>query len=91
MARRRSLRSVVTGRGYYSSSGSRRPPRGADGRSSACPGGARAPYERDWKEAERRFCLAMAREPVPWHVRQWHAYFCLFPVGRFEEALVSIS
>jgi eukaryotic-like serine/threonine-protein kinase len=45
------------------------------------------PYERDWKEAERRFCLAMAREPVPWHVRQWHAYFYLFPVGRFEEAL----
>jgi tetratricopeptide (TPR) repeat protein len=45
------------------------------------------PYERDWKEAERRFGLAMAREPVPWHVRQWHAYFYLFPVGRFEEAL----
>jgi len=44
------------------------------------------PYQLDWKEAERRFRIAMAREPVPWHVRQWQAYFYLFPVGRFEEA-----
>jgi serine/threonine protein kinase/Tfp pilus assembly protein PilF len=45
------------------------------------------PYGLDWKEAERRFRLAMAREPVPWHVRQWHAYFYLLPMGRLEEAL----
>ena len=45
------------------------------------------PYEWDWKEAERRFLLATAHEPVPWHVRQWHSFFYLFPVGRSEEAL----
>lgn len=43
-------------------------------------------YDLDWKEAERRFRLATAREPVPWHVRLWHSYFFLFSVGRFEEA-----
>jgi TolB-like protein/Flp pilus assembly protein TadD len=45
------------------------------------------PYEWDWKEAERRFLLATAREPVPWHVRLWHTSFYLIPVGRSEEAL----
>ena len=44
-------------------------------------------YDLDWKEAERRFRLATAREPVPWHVCLWHSYFFLFSVGRFEEAL----
>lgn len=44
-------------------------------------------YDRDWKEAERRFRLATARQPVPWHVRQWHSYFYLLSVGRSEEAL----
>ena len=44
------------------------------------------PYEFDWREAERRFRLALTREPVPWHVRQWHAYFHLFPLGHIEEA-----
>jgi TolB-like protein/Flp pilus assembly protein TadD len=44
-------------------------------------------YDRDWKEAERRFGLAMARHPVPWHVRQWHSYFYLLSVGRTAEAL----
>jgi tetratricopeptide (TPR) repeat protein len=45
------------------------------------------PYEWDWKEAERRFLLATAREPVPWHVRLWHTSFYLIPVGRSQEAL----
>lgn len=44
-------------------------------------------YDLDWIEAERRFRLATAREPVPWHLRMWHCYFYLFPVGRAEEAL----
>ncbi len=44
------------------------------------------PYDLDWKEAERRFRLAMAREPVPWHVRSWYSWSYLFSVGRAEEA-----
>jgi serine/threonine protein kinase/Tfp pilus assembly protein PilF len=43
-------------------------------------------YDLDWKEAERRFRLATAHEPVPWHVRNWHSFFYLFSVGRFQEA-----
>ncbi len=43
-------------------------------------------YDLDWEEAERRFRQATAREPVPWHLRLWHSYFYLFPVGRAEEA-----
>jgi serine/threonine-protein kinase len=40
----------------------------------------------DWQETERRFRLAMAREPITPHVRQWNAWFCLFSVGRAAEA-----
>jgi serine/threonine-protein kinase len=43
-------------------------------------------YDLDWKEAERRFRLATAREPVPWHVRAWYSCFYLLWVGRAEEA-----
>ena len=43
-------------------------------------------YDLDWKEAERRFRLAMAREPISCHLRQWHAAFYLSSVGRKEEA-----
>ena len=44
-------------------------------------------YDRDWTEAERRFRVAIARAPVPWHVRQWYSYFFLLSVGRLEDAL----
>lgn len=44
------------------------------------------PHALDWQEAERRFRLAMAHEPVPWHVREWYAVFYLLSVGRAEEA-----
>jgi serine/threonine-protein kinase len=40
----------------------------------------------DWDEAERRFVLATAREPVPWQVRSWHSTFFLRPLGRCAEA-----
>jgi eukaryotic-like serine/threonine-protein kinase len=40
----------------------------------------------DWQETERRFRLAMAREPITPHVRQWNAWFCLFSMGRVTEA-----
>ena len=40
----------------------------------------------DWQETERRFRLAMAREPITPHVRQWNAWFHLFSIGRATEA-----
>ena len=44
-------------------------------------------YDYDWKEAGRRFELAMAREPVPPEVRVWYAVFYLSPQGRHSEAI----
>jgi len=41
----------------------------------------------DWKGAERRFGLALAREPVPPEVRAMHASYYLMPVGRLDEAI----
>ena len=40
----------------------------------------------DWPETERRFRLAMAREPISPHLRQWNAWFHLFSIGRRTEA-----
>ena len=40
----------------------------------------------DWPETERRFRLAMAREPISTHMRQWNAYFHLLSIGRLAEA-----
>jgi eukaryotic-like serine/threonine-protein kinase len=42
-------------------------------------------YDFDWGEAERRFRLATAREPLSPHLRQWYAHW-LFAVGRPEDA-----
>ncbi len=44
-------------------------------------------YDYDWKEAERRFHLAMAHDPVPPRVRQWCGFMYLLPIGRAEEAV----
>jgi len=44
-------------------------------------------YDYDWKEAERRFHLAMARDPVPPRVRPWYGFMYLLPIGRAEEAV----
>ena len=41
----------------------------------------------DWKEAGRRFGLAMAREPVPPQVRHWYGFFYLQVIGRVREAV----
>lgn len=49
------------------------------------------PYNLDWKEAERWFGLAIAHEPVPWHMRHWYSVFYLFSVGRAEEARREVS
>jgi TolB-like protein len=43
-------------------------------------------YDFDWSEAERRFRLALAREPISTHLRQWYAFFYLFSIGRADEA-----
>jgi tetratricopeptide (TPR) repeat protein len=40
----------------------------------------------DWPENERRFRLAIAREPISTHMRQWNAYFHLLSIGRPAEA-----
>jgi eukaryotic-like serine/threonine-protein kinase len=44
-------------------------------------------YDYDWKEAERRFQLAMANDPVPPRVRPWYGFMYLLPIGRAEEAV----
>jgi predicted Zn-dependent protease len=43
-------------------------------------------YDYDWKEAERRFRLPMAHDPVPPFVRQAYGSF-LLPMGRLEESV----
>jgi tetratricopeptide (TPR) repeat protein len=46
-----------------------------------------AVYEFDWKEAERRFRLATAREPVPPCVRWYYPFAYLLPMGRLQESV----
>ncbi len=48
------------------------------------------PCNLDWAEANRRFHLATAREPVPAHIRIWHSAFHLLPLGRLHEAHESV-
>jgi eukaryotic-like serine/threonine-protein kinase len=43
-------------------------------------------YDFDWREAEHRFRLATAREPLSPQLREWYASW-LFSIGRPEEAL----
>ncbi|MBZ5577041.1 MAG: protein kinase [Acidobacteriia bacterium] len=44
-------------------------------------------YDFDWRENDRRFRLALAREPISCHLRQWHSLFHLSALGQAEEAL----
>jgi TolB-like protein len=44
-------------------------------------------YDFDWKEAEQRFQLAMAQEPVPPYVRWHYSFAYLLPRGRTHEAV----
>jgi serine/threonine-protein kinase len=48
-------------------------------------------YEYDWSEAERRFRLAVKREPLSPHLRQWYGTFFLFATGRVDEARLHLS
>jgi tetratricopeptide (TPR) repeat protein len=43
-------------------------------------------HDHEWTEAERRFSLAMAQEPIPLDVRTWYAHSFLVPIGRAQEA-----
>ena len=43
-------------------------------------------YDFDWNEAERRFRLAVAREPVPPYVRWYSSFAYLLPMGRTRES-----
>jgi len=44
-------------------------------------------HDFDWKEAERQFGLAMAREPVPAYVRWYYSLSYLMPRGRTQESV----
>jgi tetratricopeptide (TPR) repeat protein len=50
-----------------------------------------AVFEYDWKEAESRLRLALARDPVPAFVRIVYAMDYLLPIGRPAEALQQIE
>jgi serine/threonine-protein kinase len=45
----------------------------------------------DWNEAEQHWRLALAREPVPSHIRLWYGNHYLLPLGRFREALDAMA
>jgi len=44
-------------------------------------------YHFDWNEAERRFRLATAREPVSPYVRWYYSFSYLLPMGRGQESV----
>jgi TolB-like protein/predicted Ser/Thr protein kinase len=48
-------------------------------------------YDYDWNEAERRFRLAVTREPLSPHLRQWYGTFFLSATGRADEARFQLS
>jgi eukaryotic-like serine/threonine-protein kinase len=48
-------------------------------------------YDYDWKEAGRRFGLAMAHEPVPPAVHDFYGSFYLLPTGRAQEGLTEME
>ena len=48
-------------------------------------------HDHDWKEAERRFRLAMAQDPVSLDVRTWYAHSFLVSIGRAREAAVELE
>jgi len=50
-------------------------------------GNEAALYDYNWKEAGRRFDMAMAQDPIPPRVRQWYGWIYLLPMGRAKEAV----
>src|SRR5688572_4943997 len=45
----------------------------------------------EWDEAERRWRLAMAREPISRDIRFWYGNHYLLPIGRVEEAVEAMT
>jgi tetratricopeptide (TPR) repeat protein len=54
---------------------------------NAMMGTIAAVYDYDWKESDRRFRLALARDPVPPLVLRGHALYYLLPTGQLIEAV----
>jgi TolB-like protein/tRNA A-37 threonylcarbamoyl transferase component Bud32/Tfp pilus assembly protein PilF len=48
-------------------------------------------HDHDWNEAERRWRLAMAREPVSHDVRFWYGNHYLVSIGRVTEAVETMA
>jgi serine/threonine-protein kinase len=48
-------------------------------------------YDYDWAEAERQFRIAVKREPLSPHLRQWYGTFWLASTGRTREALLQVT
>jgi len=48
-------------------------------------------FSYDWNEADRRWRLAMAREPVSRDVRFWYGNHYLLPIGRPAEAVEAMA
>ncbi|MEO8025928.1 MAG: protein kinase [Bryobacteraceae bacterium] len=46
-----------------------------------------AAFERNWKEAEKRFALALKADSVPAMSRWGYAFYFLLPLGRYYEAV----
>jgi tetratricopeptide (TPR) repeat protein len=43
-------------------------------------------YDLNWKEAKKQFDLAMSGGAASTHLREWHVWFYLFPMGYAEES-----
>jgi tetratricopeptide (TPR) repeat protein len=48
-------------------------------------------YDYDWKEAEHRFRLAMACDPVPSEVRFWYGGWYLQSIGRWRDGVEQLE
>ena len=48
-------------------------------------------FSYDWNEAERRWRLAMAREPISSDVRFWYGNHYLLPIGHLVEAVEAMA
>jgi len=48
-------------------------------------------YDYDWAEAERQFRIAVKREPLSPHLRQWYGTFWLLSTGHTREALLQVN
>jgi TolB-like protein len=62
-----------------------------DSEAHAILGQVAGAFEYDWKEALRRYRLALACKPVSLMAQHWCAQFILIPLRRFDEAIAIIE